>query len=59
MNVHACSLRCFLEDDSFFFLIVVQMVGWKLEQLKVKGHKPILNELGMEVDMNCWPLSNQ
>jgi hypothetical protein len=40
MSVHACFLTCSPKDDPFIFLIVVQMVGWKLKQLKVKGHKP-------------------
>jgi hypothetical protein len=33
MNACAHFLICFLKDDPLFFLIVVQMVGWKLEQL--------------------------
>jgi len=40
MNARARSLTCFPKDDPFLFLIIVQMVGWKLEQLEVKGHKP-------------------
>jgi hypothetical protein len=40
MSVHACSLKCPPKDDSFFYLIAIQMVGWKLEQLEVKGHEP-------------------
>jgi hypothetical protein len=59
MNVHARFLKCFLEDNSFLSLIAIQMVGWKFEQLEVKGHKPTLNEFGMEMDMNCWPLLTQ
>jgi hypothetical protein len=40
MNAHARSLTCSPKDDPFLFLIIAQMEGWKLEQLKVKGHKP-------------------
>jgi len=40
MNVRAHFLTCSPKDDPFLFLIIVQIVGWKLEQLEVKGHKP-------------------
>jgi hypothetical protein len=40
MSVHACSLKCSPKDDSLLYLITIQMVGWKLEQLKVEGHEP-------------------
>ncbi len=40
MNVHACSLKCSPKDDSLFYLIAIQMVGWKLEQLEVKVMNP-------------------
>jgi hypothetical protein len=40
MNVHAHSLKCFPKDNSLFSLIVVQIVGWKFEQVEVEGHEP-------------------
>ncbi len=40
MNVRACSLRYFLEDDLLFFLIIVLKVRWRFEQMKVQGHEP-------------------
>ncbi len=40
MNVHACSLKCSLEDNPLLSFIVAQMVKWKLEQLEVEGHEP-------------------
>jgi len=40
MNDCAHFLRFSLEENSFVSLIVVQMVGWKLEYLEVEGHKP-------------------
>jgi hypothetical protein len=40
MSVCARSLRNFPKDDPFFFLIVVQMVGWKFKQLEVEGDEP-------------------
>jgi len=52
-SVCACFLGCFLKDDPFFFQIVVQMVGWKLEQLELKGHKPTWSRPEMEMDLNC------
>jgi hypothetical protein len=56
MNDCAHFLRFSLEENSFVSLIVVLMVGWKLEYLEVEGHKPTESELGMEVDLNCLPL---
>ncbi len=53
MNICAYSMICFPKNDPFFFLIVAQMVGWKLEQLEVEGHKPTQGELKMEVNLNC------
>jgi len=40
MNACAHSLKCSPKDDSLFFLMAIQMVGWKFEQLKVESHKP-------------------
>jgi hypothetical protein len=40
MSACARSLKNFRKDDSFFFLIVAQMVGWKLKQLDVEGDEP-------------------
>jgi hypothetical protein len=40
MNVCARSLKIFPKDNPFFFLIVVQMVGWKIKQLEVEGDEP-------------------
>jgi hypothetical protein len=40
MNARAHFMIFSLEDDLFFSLIVVQMVGWKFEQLEVEGHEP-------------------
>jgi hypothetical protein len=40
MSAYVHSLKSFLKDDSFFFFIVIQMVGWKLKQLEVEGDEP-------------------
>jgi len=40
MNAYARSLRCFRRGNLFIYLIVIKMVGWKLEHLEVEGPKP-------------------
>ncbi len=37
MNACARSLRCSLEDNPLLFVIAIQMVKSKLEQLEVEG----------------------
>jgi hypothetical protein len=36
MNVHAHSLKCSIEDDLFFYLIIAQIKGCKSKQLEAK-----------------------
>jgi hypothetical protein len=40
MNDHAQFLRYSLKDDVLLSLITTLKVGWKFEQLEVKGHEP-------------------
>jgi hypothetical protein len=40
MNAHAHFLICFHENDLLLSLIAALKVGWKFEQLEVKGHEP-------------------
>jgi hypothetical protein len=40
MSACAHFLSCFPKDEQLLSLRVVQMVGWKLEHLEVKGHEP-------------------
>jgi hypothetical protein len=36
MNTHAHFLKCFIEDDLFFSLIIIQIKGCKSKQLEAK-----------------------